>query len=94
MPEFLLDSTKVHAWTDGSEIGGRAGYEVYFPHSDYGSISEPVVGPQTNNIYRAEVSAVRVGIHAVHNTQELCLSSDSKWCGTFLTIYKLYKQRA
>ena len=53
VPDFLLDSTKVHAWTDGSEIRGRAGYGVYFPHAEYDNISEPVVGPQTNN--RAEV---------------------------------------
>ena len=92
MPEFLLDSTNVHAWTDGSEIGGRAGYEVYFPHWEYGNISEPVVGPQTNN--RAEVSAVRLGIHAVRNTQELCLYSDSKWCVDIFNNLQLYKRRA
>ena len=50
--DFLLDSTKVHAWTDGSEIIGRAGYGVYFRHAEYDNISEPVVGPQTNNRQR------------------------------------------
>ena len=76
MLDGLLDSTKVHAWTNGSEITGRAGYGVYFPHAIYDNIGELVVGPQTNN--RAEVSAVKAGIPAVCNTEELCLYSDSK----------------
>ena len=92
MPEFLLDSTKVHAWTDGSEIGGRAGYRVLAPHAEYGNISEPVVGPQTNN--RAEVSAAKARLRAVRNTQELCLYSDSKWCVDNFNNLRLYKGRA
>ena len=75
---FLLDSTKVHVWTDGSEIRGRAGYGVYFPHAKDDNIGEPVVGPQTNN--RADVSAAKARIRAVRNTQKLCLYGDSKWC--------------
>ena len=92
MLELLLDSTKVHAWADGSEIGGWAGCGVYFPHAEYDSISEPVVGPQTNN--RAEVSAVKAGTRAVRNTQELCLYSDSKWCVDIFNNLQLYKRRA
>ena len=53
-------------------------YGVYLPHAEYDNISEWVVGPQTNNT--AQVSAVRAGIRAVRNTQELCLYTDSKWC--------------
>ena len=90
VPDFLLDSTKPHAWTDGSEIGGRAGYGVYFPHAEYDNISEPVVGPQTNN--KVEVLVVRAGIRAVRNTQELCLYSDSKWCVDIFNNLQLYKK--
>ena len=74
--DFLLDCTKVRAQVDGSEMRGQAGFGVYFPHTKYENISELVVGPLTNN--RAEISAVRAGIRAVHNTQKLCLYSDSK----------------
>ena len=83
-PEILLHSTKIHAWADGSEIRGQVRFGVFFLHAEYDNISEPVVGPQTNN--GAEVSAVRARICAVHNTQELCLYSDSKWCVIFLAI--------
>ena len=76
VPEFLLDSTKMHPWADGSEIRGRAGFLVFDPHAQYDSISEPIVGPQTNN--RVEVSAFRAGFRAVHNNQEMCLYSDCK----------------
>ena len=46
------------------------------------------MGPQTNN--RAVVSAVRVGIRAMRNTQELCLYSDSKWCVDIFNNLQLY----
>ena len=92
MLDFLLDSTKVHAWTDGSEIRGLAGYVVYFLHAECDNISEPVVGPQTNN--RAEVSAVRAGIRALRTTQELCLYSDSKWCVDIFDNLQLYTRHA
>ena len=45
MPDFLLDSTKVHAWTDRSENGGRAGYGVYFPHAEYSHRCLGVIPP-------------------------------------------------
>ena len=92
VPDFLQDSTKVHAWTYGSEIGGRAGHGVYFPHDEYDNISEPVVGPQTSN--KAEVSVVSAGTRAVRNTEELCLYSDSKWCVDSFNNLQLYKRRA
>ena len=69
VPEYLLDSTKIHAWVDGSEIRGRAGFGVFSPHAGYENVSEPVVGPETNN--RAEVLAFRARIRVVHNSQEL-----------------------
>ena len=82
MLEFLLDSTKIHAWANGSKIRGRAGFGVFFPHVEYDNISEPVVGPQTNN--RAEVSAVRAGICAVRNTWELCPTMTPNGVSIFL----------
>ena len=89
--EFLLEGTKVHAWADRSEIRGQAGFGVYFPPAEYDNISEPVVGPRTNN--RADESAVRAGIRAVRNTQEMCLYSDSKWCVDSFSNLQLYKRR-
>ena len=49
------------------------------------------MGPQTNN--RVEVLAVRAEIRAVHNTQEPCLYSDSKWCVDIFSNLQLYKRR-
>ena len=39
IPDFLLDSTKIHAWVDGSETRGQAGFGVYFPHAEYDNVS-------------------------------------------------------
>ena len=86
---------QIFSWTPRRtmcEIGERAGYGVYFPHAEYGNISKPVMGPQTNN--RAKVSAVRAGMRAVRNTQELCLYIDSKWCVDIFNNLQLYKRRA
>ena len=91
VPEFLLNSTKIHAWLDGSEIWGRAGFRVFFAHAKYGHISEPVMSPQPNN--RVEVSAVGAGIRAVRNSEELCLYSDSKWCVDMFSNLQLYERR-
>ena len=77
-------------------LGGRvgvsrgAGFGVFFPHTEYDHISEQVVGPQTDN--RAGVSAVRAGIRAVRNTQELYVNSDSKWCADIFSDLQLYKR--
>ena len=48
VPEFLGDA-KVHAWVDGSEVRGQAGFGVYFPHGEFPNVSQPLVGAQTNN---------------------------------------------
>ena len=50
VPEFLLDSTKMHAWVDGLEIRGQARFGVSPPHVEYDNISELVVGPRTFNM--------------------------------------------
>ena len=91
VPDFPLDTTKIHAWVDGSEVRGHAGYGVYFPHGEYPNVSEPVVGPQTNN--RAEVSVLRAAISAVRSDEELCLYSDSKWCVDLFESLRLYHRR-
>ena len=91
VPDFLLDNTKVNTWMDGSEIRGQAPYGVHFPHGEYPNISQPMVGPQTNN--RAEVSAVRAAISVVREDQELCIYSDSKWCVDIFDNLQLYKRR-
>ena len=78
VPDFLLDCTKVHAWADGSKIWGQAGFGIYFPHAEYENISEPVVGPQTNN--RAEVSAVRAGIRALCAAPKSCACTGTLSC--------------
>ena len=62
VPDFLGDA-KIHAWLDGSEIRGQAGFGVYFPHGEFPNVSQPVAGAQTTN--RAEVSAVRAAMQQV-----------------------------
>ena len=69
IPQFLLDSTKIHV--DGSEIRGRAGFGVFFPHAGYDNISEPVVGPQTNN---------REGCQQSEQDSALCATTKSCAC--------------
>ena len=91
VPDFLLDNVNLHAWVDGSEVQGQAGYGVYFPHGEYLNISRPVVGPQANN--RAEVSAGRAALGAGRGDQELCMYSGSKWCVDIFDNLNLYKRR-
>ena len=91
VPDFLLDDAKVHAWVDGFEVRGQAGYGMYFLHGEYPNVSRPVVGPQTSN--RAEVSAVRAAVSMVCGDQELCMYSDSKWCVDIFDNVELYKRR-
>ena len=88
VPDFLGDA-KIHAFVDGSEIRGQAGFGVYFPHGEFLNVSQPVVGAQTNN--RAEVSAVRAAIQRV--PEFLCLYSDSKWCVDIFSNLCMYKCR-
>ena len=91
VPVFPLDDVKLHAWVDGLEVRGQAGYGVYFSHDEYTNISRPVVGPQANN--RAEVLAVRAAVSAVREDQELCMYSDSYWCVDIFDNLELYKRR-
>ena len=46
IPQFFFDSTKIHAWVEGWEIRGRAGFGFPPPppHAEYHNISEPLVG--------------------------------------------------
>ena len=90
IPDFLGDA-KIHAWLDGSEIRGQAGFGVYFPHGEFLNVSQPVVGVQTNN--RAEVSAVRVALQRVPESEDLCLYSDSKWCVDIFSNLRVYTHR-
>ena len=90
VPDFLGDA-KIHAWIDGSEIRGQAGFGVYFPHGEFPNVSQPVVGAQMN--IGVEVLAVRAAMQRVLDSQELSLYSDSKWCVDIFSNLHMYKRK-
>ena len=43
VPDFLADA-KIHAWVDGSEKRGQAGFGVHFPHGEYENVKSTSSG--------------------------------------------------